>query len=171
MKIYLISDTHFWHNQLKERWRPKNFEEKIKKNLLLLKDIDILIHLGDVCIWNDKEHNNWFGNLSCKKILVRWNHDWKSDNWYYNNWRDFVCRRFDIKRFNKKIAFTHIPIEKETSFDINIHWHLHDMDKRRHASNLYTFKHTQLISMEYLDYKPVELWKLFSNKDLNKQCF
>jgi calcineurin-like phosphoesterase family protein len=80
MKILIITDTHFNHDVLIEKdYRPKNFVDKLYKNLYknIAKD-DLLIHLGDVCMGNDEEENTKFClQINCKKWLVAGNHDTK----------------------------------------------------------------------------------------------
>lgn len=162
MNYWIITDTHFNHKQLIEYWRPIDFEEKIKKSLIAnIKKWDILIHLWDVCIWNDKENNNWFKNLWSKNILVKWNHDKKSNNRYLENWWDFVCKRFDINLYWKLISFTHIPIAWDWYFDINFHWHFHNTDWRRHwdFSKILSW-YNRLIAVEYTNYNPITLKSL-----------
>ena len=157
MKIYVTTDTHFSHKQLIEYGRPEDFEDKIKKGLLDIKKIDLLIHLWDVCIWQDKINNNWFKNLDCKRVLVKWNHDRKSNNWYMDNGWDLACERFDIDIFGKRLAFTHIPIVRDWYFDLNIHWHFHDT-QNRHPEDLERLSwYNKLLALEYTDYKPVKL--------------
>lgn len=158
MNYYIITDTHFNHEKLIEYWRPANYEQKIKKNLLInVKPTDVLIHIWDVCIGKDIESNNWFkDNLKCRTILVKWNHDTKSNKWYMENWWDIACERFDIEMFWKRICFTHIPIAWDWYFDVNIHWHFHDTDHRRFEPefNKILSWYNKLLSMENVDYQP-----------------
>ena len=163
MNIYLTTDTHFSHTQLIEYGRPKNFEERIKKWLLQIKKADILIHLWDVCIGEDKINNNWFRFINCRRILVRGNHDRKSINRYMNNWRDFVCDRFDMKVWHKKICFTHKPVVWDWEFDYNIHWHFHDTQNRNQEDSCNITWYHKLLALEYTDYKPVNLEKFLTN--------
>jgi predicted phosphodiesterase len=67
MKIYHISDTHSFHNQL-----------------VIPKDIDVIVHTGDATnhsspIFNYTEFLNfveWYKNVDCQyKIYVAGNHD------------------------------------------------------------------------------------------------
>jgi len=138
-----------------------DFEEKIKKALKnCVKKEDLLIHLGDVCIGNDIEHNNWFKKeLGCKTYLVRGNHDNKSLNWYFNNGWDVVADRLDIEMFGKKMCFTHIPVAWDGYFDINYHGHFHDTDHRRNEPefNKVLSGYNKLISLENLKYQPLNL--------------
>jgi len=155
---WIISDTHFSHKKMKEYcYRPDNFEEITKKSLLnLVKENDVLIHLGDVCIGNDIDNNNFFKQLKSYNILVLGNHDSKSINWYMKNGWDFVCSRFDIKKFGKKIAFTHRPIITMDCYnDINIHGHLHNGIHRKDEFILKDYN--KLFSLEKNNYKPILL--------------
>jgi len=126
--IYIITDTHFNHQEMitKFKKRPDNFENKIWKSLSLLNEDDILLHLWDFCIWNDQEVAKRFKNtVRCTSILIKWNHDKKSDNWYRTKaWFTFILEGFLWKYFWKEIYFSHIP-NKEKVWDINIHWHTH----------------------------------------------
>jgi len=151
--------------------RPENFETLIWKELFRLKTEDILIHLGDICIGKDDEIHQNIRQISCKKILVKGNHDRKSNNWYLEHGWDFVCDKFQDTYFGKKIMFSHVPAVDDGEFDINIHGHFHntlhrllegkyvvDGEKERNERDLkvLTPKH-KLLAIEYTDYKPVSL--------------
>lgn len=161
MNIWLTTDTHFNHKALIEYGRPFDFEERIKKNLKnSVKENDLLIHLGDICIGNDVESSNWFKKeLKCKTYLLRGNHDKKSLNWYFNNGWDVVADRLDIEMFGKKMCFTHIPVAWDGYFDINYHGHFHDTDHRRNEPefNKIICGYNKLISLEATNYNPLKL--------------
>ena len=157
MHYWLTTDTHFGHEQIKfYEDRPDNFEELILKHHHIPKDKNLLIHLGDFAF---KDIEYWCERfcevVECRKILVRGNHDSKSDNWYMEHGWDFVCRRFDIKKFGLNIAFTHAPIVSEDC-DINIHGHLHRLS-RNEERNLLT-NQNKLLHIEET-FKPVTLKK------------
>ena len=98
--IWVISDTHFSHEMLVEReYRPPDFEQKLWRNIhAMVKPGDLFIHLGDVCIGNDAYNNEKLTTLSMgTNILVRGNHDGKSNNFYREHGWDFVCREFKDK--------------------------------------------------------------------------
>jgi len=161
MNIWIISDTHFNHKQLIVYGRPENFEKLIWSGLKQINSNDVLIHLGDICIGNNVEvHYHLNRLLQCRKILVRGNHDRKSNTWYLEHGWAFVCDRLDMTAFGKKIVFTHIPIKAE-NFDINIHGHFHDTDHRKHEPqyNKILGGHSKLFSLEYTNYKPILLKK------------
>lgn len=156
MKYYIISDTHFNHKQMIEYCgRPENFNDIIWKNLEQLNDDIILIHLGDICIGGDKEVHKRLSKFKFKKILVKGNHDHKSNTWYLSHGWDFVCEEFRSNLYGHNILFSHKPVENEC--DINIHGHLHNSDTEN--------KYTGLYSPELQDYKPVELEKFINNNN------
>lgn len=161
MKIWLTTDTHFNHKALIDYGRPVDFEDKIKKALLQsVKSDDLLIHLGDVCIGNDKENNNWFkDNLKCRTYLLRGNHDGKSIAWYLDNGWDVCADRIDIEMFGKNMCFTHIPVAWDGYFDVNYHGHFHDTDHRRNEPdfNKVMCGYNKLVSLEQTNYQPIKL--------------
>lgn len=167
MKIYIISDTHFNHNEPMIKWcgRPENFNDLLYENLKVLPVDSMLIHLGDICIGGDEKVHKFISNLSCRKVLVKGNHDRKSNSWYLEHGWDFVCDRFDIELFGKKIAFTHMPIAWDGYYDLNIHGHFHNSDHRRHEPELQTIKngYQKLYAPEYYGYKPASLDKFINN--------
>lgn len=89
MKVYATTDTHFGHEKLKTmgEGRPDDYNEKMLKNFNKVQG-DILIHCGDFCIGEDVKWHEEFFKATAKikrKILVRGNHDHKSNSWYYDH--------------------------------------------------------------------------------------
>lgn len=135
MKIYAISDTHFGHEMLvNHEHRPTGFEYKILKSLHDGSG-DLLIHCGDFCMGEDEK---WVADYMLnasdfrKKILVRGNHDKKSDAWYISHGFDMVCDQLVATHFGKRVIYSHMPVFRndkfwEPSFGPvrNIHGHLH----------------------------------------------
>ncbi len=162
-KYWLITDTHFGHeNMVKKGYRPDGYEELLFYSLMAIPNDDILIHLGDVGLASDSTiHEKYIWPLRCIKILVRGNHDHKSNSWYLNNGWDFVCEQFMDRIYGRLILFSHIP-QPDIGYDINIHGHLHDDDHR--LAQILAIKNDKqkLMSMEQLDYKTVTL-KSFIN--------
>ena len=161
MKIYIIADTHFNHQELiRKNYRPANFEKLLFNNLKAISENSILIHLGDICLGKDQEaHNKYIKPLKCRKWLVRGNHDHKSNNWYLNNGWDFVCKSFVDRYFGKKILFSHKPKILHNNIDLNIHGHFHNSDHRWQEPELasrITLKH-KLFSAEVSKYKYLSL--------------
>lgn len=163
MKIYAISDTHFNHKKLVEYGRPVDFEEQILKNLSKV-DGDLLIHCGDFAIGKDEEGMARFVEATTgfsEKVLVRGNHDNKSDSWYLEHGFDFVCESFSNKYFGKRILFTHIPARRGP-FDNNIHGHLHGNTHRLDGeqAELYEPGYHIDLAPEIRNYGPVSLQDL-----------
>ena len=133
------------------------YEERIKKQLLTLPKDWILLHLWDICIWRDTYwHNEIIQKLEYKKILVKWNHDRKSNTWYHNHWCDFVCDTFSLNTNNKHIIFSHKPVDLRTPETINIHWHMH----KRFVKEALPIENRWCYSCEFEKYVPKNLDKI-----------
>ena len=109
MNYWVIADTHFGHEKIKQsNNRPDNFEELILENLKAkIKKDDVLIHLGDFCLKDDLYWHKRFSEIECKKWLILGNHDHKTMSWYLSNGWDFVCSHFTLKLFGEYILFNH----------------------------------------------------------------
>lgn len=158
MSIWIISDTHFGHRKLEElAGRPANFEEKIFQKLKKIKKGDTVIHLGDFCIGSDVEwHEKWNTALKdVKRILVKGNHDRKSNHWYYDHGWDFVCDQMSDHFFKRYVTLSHKPILGIQN--INIHGHLHTNDHRvdEETKKHYNPNLHKLIALESNGYTPV----------------
>lgn len=178
MKVFLISDTHFNHENIKTYCqRPDDFTEQIIKNWNRLVNCeDTIIHLGDVQIGKKSE---WIvSSLPGRKILVRGNHDRaKSNVWWMEHGFDFVC---DGLRFRSS-WLTHEPSTSlPDGCDLNIHGHLHNIwngfydaakeeRDKRFFGPLYRQKlknpWQRLFAIEYTDYKPIEFEHFVSHPD------
>ncbi len=141
MEIFVISDTHFFHeNIIKFEDRPLDFNEIIVNNWnSIIQPQDLVIHLGDVIFGLNKEIElpKMMSRLNGKKILCRGNHDPKDALWYLDKGFDFVCDYFVYNN----IAFSHAPLtplplqtvkekQRKEDFvarpvDFNIHGHFH----------------------------------------------
>ena len=166
--VYISTDTHFSHKKVIDFCdRPENYEELIWKGFQEIPDGSVLIHLGDVCMGDDEEkHQKYIAPLTnIKKILVKGNHDHKSNSWYLRNGWDFVCRQFKDKYFGKYILFSHMPQKDDGWYDINIHGHFHNTDHRSHEPELVAIKNDKqyLVAVEYTNYKPVRLETIINN--------
>ena len=156
MKIWLITDTHYNHDKMIELCgRPKNFARRIHRNLVKeLGADDLLIHLGDVCIGNDADvHERYVATLPGRRVLVRGNHDRKSDHWYLTHGWHFVCEQFTMTASRKRILFSHAPVPDDGSYDVNVHGHLHNSGHRPAGDS----SRRRLLAIEETDYQPVLL--------------
>lgn len=162
MNTWIITDTHFWHSKLTENgFRPEWFEDKILKKLSKhIKYWDTVIHLWDFCIWDDRFwHSNYASILKWVNcILVKGNHDKKSNQWYYDHGWDFVCEQFTDTFFGKLVTFSHIPISWIDH--LNIHGHTH---WNSHRDDDFIRNDNQIeVALELNGYRPVSIKSLLS---------
>lgn len=173
MTVWLTSDTHFNHRKLEEYGRPKGFEELILQGLRRLPEGSVLVHLGDFCIGEEEKSHQLFmeATQQCsRRILVRGNHDGKSNNWYLSHGWDFVCREFVDKYFGKRILFKHIPVPKKVKpnhleagfkapvINFQVHGHTHgDTHRDTEVMEFYKPWYHVEVALEKTDYKPVKL--------------
>lgn len=167
MKVIVTTDTHFGHEKMVElSGRPKDFEQKIFKNLLSLLSWDtVLIHLGDVGLGREKAEifNRFIVPLPAKKkILIRGNHDRESNTWYMEHGFDWVCEEMLDRYFGRRILFSHLPIAYNGQYEINIHGHLHNDVHRSYEPALMANKNPRqhLLSLEQSEYKSWNLQDL-----------
>lgn len=164
-RIWLTTDLHFSHAKMVEYCgRPKDFEIRVFKGLNAIPHHDTLICLGDVCIGNDGvNHERWIRPLACRKMLVRGNHDRKSDNWYRTHGWDFVCDSLKLTECGKSVLLTHHPtgVDDGGHFDLNVHGHCHTQGFRAAIID----KHHVLLSLEEMNYQPVLLQTMINRLD------
>lgn len=178
MKVYLIADTHFNHQQIATYCqRPTDFTDRLIRNWnnTVTAD-DMVIHLGDVQIGKKAE---WIvRSLVGRKALVRGNHDDdKSTMWWMEHGFDFAC---DGMRF-RGCWLSHRPSASlPDRCHLNIHGHLHNIwegfaspdrmardrellgpDYLRRLKNPWQ----RLFAVEYTNYLPIEFDKFVSHPD------
>ena len=129
MNYWILTDTHFGHHKMHDYCgRPVGFEERILKNISrMVNTDDVLIHLGDFCIYKDEVWHERFMSVCAanKRWLVRGNHDKKSLSWYFAHGWDCVADEIKVVVFGKTVLLSHKPT-LEGSFDINVHGHQHN---------------------------------------------
>ena len=154
LNIYVIGDTHFMHdNIIKYCERPFLPSEQdgimiSRWNNTVTID-DLVIHMGDFALHKNSEKAAWIINaLKGRKILVKGNHDRKTDHWYLTHGFDFVCNSFVLD----DILFTHRPIENLKKWKFNIHGHIHQKKLEKYSDLRYIN-----VCVEVIDYKPIKL--------------
>jgi len=176
-KIFLISDTHFLHNNIiKYANRPKEHNEIMFENWNnTVGDNDLIIHVGDITVGAYKYENGEefikkiLGKLNGKKVLIRGNHDKKNDS-YYNHY-GFVVYDYIIidgiylinhyppfeKNDPKYIKDKQVQYNKELmnedgvkDCEFLIHGHQHGNKYPNHNK---CFN----VTVERINYKPIEL--------------
>lgn len=157
MNIYLVSDTHFGHeNMVNWSLRPADFNEKIWKIFDQIPADSILIHCGDITIGADATTHIRLQSYPFKKWLVRGNHDNHSISWYVKNGWDFVADEIVIKMFGSNFLFTHEPMPKREGVDKNVHGHLHGGQSRGFPAFYDTEYHIE-VTPEAVGYNLVKL--------------
>ena len=156
-RLWLITDLHHNHEGMVTLCgRPKNFSERIVKHWKShVSPKDTIVCLGDICIGNDKEvHEKYIQPLPGFKILVRGNHDRRTDGWYEGHGWDVCCDRIQFDRFGKRVLLSHKPPSASDDYDFACHGHWHNtvtskdysVDGKRYC-----------LSLEYEEYKPILL--------------
>jgi len=168
MRHWVTTDTHIGHKNIQKYCnRPANCDDLIIQGLSVLKEGDILIHLGDVAFnnWGEETYLSAIPE-GVKKWLVLGNHDKKPSYHLRQGW-DWVGRSMRMKRFGKVIQFSHVPIPSYNC-DIQLHGHFHNNPAKYwegHLKQVIDSKHRLLI-LEEVDYKPVLLEKLVLKEGL-----
>lgn len=167
MKTFIITDTHLGHDKMVEYCgRPPDHSERILESLKAIPKGSTLIHLGDICIGKDAE---WHLKLmealdSVHKILIRGNHDHKSDQWYREHGWNEVYDVMEKEYCGRMIHFSHIPIPNCGM--LNVHGHMHNNEHRmsEDMKSWYSEDTHKLLAIEYTDLKPVDLCDWLNKK-------
>lgn len=160
MRVWLITDTHFFHYKLVElNGRPTDFTERIIKNWhTLVEPEDLVFHLGDVAMGKEAKKERVSSVLFAlpgHKVLILGNHDHESPTWYMTHGFDFACQSIVFRN----VLLTHAPAnELPANAQVNVHGHLHnnghrDLDGPKHPWH-------KLLAVEDTHYQPV-LWDKF----------
>jgi calcineurin-like phosphoesterase family protein len=166
MKYHIISDTHFNHKNL-EKWggRSGDWQQKLWKSMEQIPLTDVLIHLGDICIGEDKFINSKIDSLHCRKILVRGNHDKKSHKWYTMHGWDFVCDGLELLFEGHYLHLTHRPARPQGNTTWNIHGHTHgNMHRSEDYLDFYSKEYHIDVSPEIVGFEAIQLSTLLKNK-------
>lgn len=102
---------------------------------------DILIHLGDVILYQYPCLKNMLDSIPGRKFLTMGNHDRKSRGWYTRNGFDGVFESFpDGVRLN-----------------VHGHWHREDNSNEEKYTGWYNTDQYRKLSLEEQNYSPVEI--------------
>ena len=159
VKIYVISDTHFGHeNSLKwtdnegNKLRPFNTVEELNNTMItnwnnIVNEQDHVYHLGDVVI--NKKYLELVKQLKGHKRICLGNHDCYSNKLYYEvGFKEL----YGVRVFpGLKCILSHIPIHpeclKEDWINVAGHTHSNNLNDRRYIN----------VSVEQINYTPVLL--------------
>lgn len=157
MEIYVISDTHFNHeNIIKYCNRPfKNTnhmnEYIIQKWNETVKPEDTIYHLGDVGFGTNENLKSLIVRLNGTKILLIGNHDFKRG---INSWQELGFKEVYKKKIElTKYLLTHEPVSEVPFGKINVFGHIHNkpLDSKFSPNNHFC------VCCDVIDYTPVEL--------------
>jgi len=172
-KIFITSDHHFYHkNIIRYCDRPFNSyqemnETMIKKWNKKVGKNDIVIHLGDFCLFGEEKARLIRKQLNGVIILVSGNHD-------YRNMEDigFIVVKGNLQIGN--LILSHRPLQKDEipKGFINVHGHIH-LKNSYYGINICVEKTNYYpillenvgvnVSVEKTDYEPIELCEVMRN--------
>ena len=165
---YVIADTHFGHKGIMD-WagRPDDYVEKIFTNIVrVVKEDDILIHLGDVAFGEEDYYHRLLRKaVKSKMWLVRGNHDKRGDGWYLDRGWDFIGSSIVLRWYGERIVLSHKPVSVEES-TYNVHGHFHNNAKSKWEPELVAVMKEgthKLIKCEHT-YAPQNLEKVIKKK-------
>ena len=175
-KTYFISDTHFNHkNIIKYCNRPFKDVEEMNRVIIenwnnIVTDFDTVFHLGDVGLTNEKDMKEIIPKLKGKKVLIKGNHDKKSEKFFREAGFRFIPKS-PLELYDKKLILSHKPLKDREIPDeyINVHGHIHNnplhkidpvTNKIEYPKNLYSEKLHINVSVDVTDFKPISLKEL-----------
>lgn len=157
MNTYIISDTHFNHeNIIKYCNRPFRDANHMNEHIIqkwneTVNPEDITYHLGDVGFGTDEQLKTLINRLNGSKILLIENHDFKRG---INNWKEVGFKEVYEKKIElDKYILTHEPILEVPLGKNNVFGHIHDkpLDSKFESYNHFC------VCCDVLDYVPIEL--------------
>ena len=172
--IYIISDTHFNHkNIIQYENRPFNSVSEMNDAIIknwnsIIKDDDIVIHLGDVGLGDSAKLKQIIPSLKGHKILIKGNHDNKSKNYFLNcGFEEVINNKLEVID-GVKIYFSHRPESRPgdgSKYDIHLYGHVHSKLKDTKYPTI--SKNGACLCVERWEYKPILLSKII---ELCKEC-
>lgn len=133
--IFVISDTHFNHENIlkfldSEGKTFRNFScvEEMNETIVqrwntVVKDEDIVYHLGDVYLGRSANTNELLSRLKGRKRLILGNHDNGKDRLLLAHFQKIVVWRM-WPEFG--LLLTHVPVHPMNLRDFrNVHGHIH----------------------------------------------
>lgn len=161
-KIFVISDTHFGHeniltfkDDLASYIRPFESIEEMDELMVdnwnsVVRDRDIVYHIGDVFFGGG---HKVLPRLKGRKRLVAGNHDNLKSPYIQNNFQKVMESR-SFREFQCILTHRPIIIPHDKRFLWNVHGHIH-------GNTSPTEWHLN-VSVEVIGYRPVELERLVS---------
>lgn len=158
MKIFIISDTHFGHeNIIRYCNRPFHSVEEMDDVLIknwnaVVTNQDTIIHLGDFSLGKKERCVEILQKLNGKKILIKGNHDNWTDDFYRAAGFSYVSK-FPIV-YNGFFLLSHAPLQlSETTPYFNYYGHVHNDEKYHDTAT------SKCVSVERIGYQPLQIFE------------
>jgi calcineurin-like phosphoesterase family protein len=157
-KIFFIADTHFGHaNIIKYENRPFETVEQMDKAIIqnwrnVVSKHDTIFVLGDFSFYNKEITTKIMRQLTGNKILIKGNHDVKSNQWYLDVGFDEVSKYPII--YNEWYVLQHEPpmYMSSTCPFFYIYGHVHGTKMYQTLTSI-----SACVSVERWNYTPVSL--------------
>ena len=173
MKIYIISDTHFNHNNIIDYCnRPFKDINEMNNTIIdnwnkTVKNDDIVYHLGDFFLGSKFDLKDIVDRLNGTIYLIRGNHDRLTVK-SYEDCGIVVLKNAPIIMDDYKIVLSHRPLPDTMIKDgyINIHGHIHQNKLEDTYDNTLFDKNKHInVSCDVLNFKPILLEDLLKESD------
>lgn len=161
---FIISDPHFNHaNIIKYESRPFLSVEVMNKCMIerwnsVVSDQDKVYVDGDFGFGSKEEMAKILSQLKGHKHLIMGNHDrHKRPSWWREvGFKEVYAHPIIIDKF---VILSHEPVHIDGDYYVNIHGHVHSGSRRAGKDDKKHFN----VSVEVLDYRPLNLDKLISS--------
>lgn len=152
LPLWVISDTHFGHtNIIRYADRPADHEWRmIEAWAERVAPADTILHLGDLCLCGREKMAGIVELLPGRKLLVRGNHDRRSDGWYAQMGFTVIAPP-TLEVCGWTVRLTHVPDPTLVRHPrhLNVHGHIHtEVHPDRRLVN---------VAVEQTGYAPVDL--------------
>lgn len=180
MKVFVISDTHFYHKNI-IRYCNRPFESIEEMNAALIKnwnetinDDDIVIFCGDFCFCRTAEKKEvttaLTNQLNGHKVIVKGNHDFKQLKYTECGW-DAEC--FQELVLFSRLCFRHVPGHQNLEtwrydnldiasfkYDYVFYGHVHDKTLTNAPANFIN------VCVDVNDFRPLDITNYFTSDEL-----
>lgn len=165
MKIFFLSDTHYFHkNLIRYCNRPFNDEYEMNAEMArrwnsVVSNDDIAIHVGDLSAGlkgRETDLGDLINSLNGRKILVRGNHDHQTNEWYIEKGFERVVEN-SINLGG--VLLMHYPLHEAMKMRLNesawgtiehvVHGHTHRTDTPNHDNHFN-------VAADRLDFTPID---------------
>jgi calcineurin-like phosphoesterase family protein len=171
LKKLVISDLHLGHeNIIKYCNRPFKNAEEMSETIIsnwngVATDEDTVYMLGDWAFGRGSLEllEQYLPRLKGKIIMIRGNHDRQNAGWYKALGVKEVhgCEYWKYKPY---VLLSHRPYPTKAPY-INVHGHIHNNLMTLEPTNVYVN-----VSVEAINYTPVDLDELIKKVKNNEQC-